>query len=405
MPFSTSVNFGPYDSEQTNIERKKKIAQLLQTEAFKPIAEQQGRRFAVPTSPLVGISKVLGAGLGAYQEGRAGTEQQALQQRMQSERQAALAKALQQSQGAPQPPAEQGGGPAMPPDPVGAMGTLGQTGDPAVMQMGAPFAQMAQQQMLAQQKQQQSQQELAARQSEAQRAEQTRLQESQRRQQSEQQFRAEQASQSQGLQRELAQLRTDSTQQRPPPGYRPTPEGNLQAIPGGPADTKLQGAFNQDTASLQSSESALDRLEAAANEVMNHPGLSRITGLMGAVPNVPGTAASDAAAKLEQLKSQAGFAVLQAMREASKTGGALGQVSNFEVQQLQNNLAALQQAQSHKQIKSELAKIMQYTQSAKGRLRNAYNMKHGGQQEQQGQGALTPQEQQELNQLRQRFGR
>ena len=152
MPFSTSVNFGPYDAEQTDIQRKKKIAQLLQQEAFKPIGEQQGRRFAVPTSPLVGISKVLGAGLGAYQEGQAGTDQQALQQRMQSERQAALAKALQQSQGSPQPPAEQGGGPAMPPDPVGSMGTLAQSGDPAVMQMGAPFAQMAQQQLLQQQK-------------------------------------------------------------------------------------------------------------------------------------------------------------------------------------------------------------------------------------------------------------
>lgn len=165
---------------------------------------------------------------------------------------------------------------------------------------------------------------------------------------------------------------------KPPAGYRFKDDGNLEAIPGGPADTKLQGQLNADTAALNSGLSALDMLERATNEVRTHPGLPRITGLMGRVPNIPGSDAANAQAKLEQLRSQVGFAVLQAMRDASKTGGALGNVSNFELQSLQNNLAALQNAQSESQIKDELKKLQDWSVSAKDRLRSAYNMKHSG---------------------------
>ncbi len=185
------------------------------------------------------------------------------------------------------------------------------------------------------------------------------------------------AGQSMDLRRELASGRAADAA-KPPTGYRFTPEGNLQAIPGGPADTKIQGVLNTDTAALSASENALNMLERAANEVKTHPGLPAATGLLGAIPNLPGSNASNAQAKLEQLRSQVGFAVLQAMRDASKTGGALGNVSNFEVQALQNNLAALQKAQSTDQIKAELDKLMEWSSGAKDRLRSAYNMKHSG---------------------------
>lgn len=175
---------------------------------------------------------------------------------------------------------------------------------------------------------------------------------------------------------QIAQLRTTASQEKPPPGYRKTTEGNLEAIPGGPADTKLTGAFNADTANLESSTAGLNRMAMSANELLNHPGLPRITGAMGALPNMPGSAASDAQAKLENLKSQVGFSVLQAMRDASKTGGALGNVSDAEGKRLEANLAALQNAQSYEQFTAELKKILTFTEEAKDRLRAAYNVKH-----------------------------
>lgn len=166
------------------------------------------------------------------------------------------------------------------------------------------------------------------------------------------------------------------SQGKTPSGYRQTQDGNLQAIPGGPADLKLQGAFNQDTGALNSSMGAMDRLAIAANEAMNHPGLAGTAGLRGMIPNVPGTDAADAAALLNTLKSQVAFGVLQDMRNNSKTGGALGSVSDAEGKRLEANLAALEKSQSVDQLKKNLQKIVDYTQQAKDRLRGAYNMKH-----------------------------
>jgi len=170
---------------------------------------------------------------------------------------------------------------------------------------------------------------------------------------------------------------------KPPSGYRRKPDGSLEAIPGGPADTKLQGQFNQDTAALGSMQSDLDRLAAEASRLKGHPGLSKATGAMAFVPGVggamtiPGTDAANFKAGLETLKSQVAFGVLQNMRNNSKTGGALGQVSDKEGQLLMANLAALDRAQSVDEFTGSLDRILKYTESAKDRLREAYNLKHG----------------------------
>jgi hypothetical protein len=175
---------------------------------------------------------------------------------------------------------------------------------------------------------------------------------------------------------ELQTKRETVQQGKTPPGYRMTTDGNLEAIPGGPADTKLQGAFNQDTAMLQNSNAGFDRLAASANDILNHPGLAGITGLRGKVPDVPGTDAANARALLNTLKSQVGFGVLQEMRNNSKTGGALGAVSDAEGKRLENNLAALDTTQDIEQFKKQLKSIIDYTDQAKGRLRDTFNMKH-----------------------------
>lgn len=172
------------------------------------------------------------------------------------------------------------------------------------------------------------------------------------------------------------QFKATQAQGKVPQGYRPTADGNLQAIPGGPADLKQQGVFNQDTSALASSTASMDRLATAANEALTHPGLAGITGLRGAIPNIPGTEAADAAALLNTLKSQVSFGVLQDMRNNSKTGGALGQVSDAEGKRLEANLAALEKAQSLDQMKTSLKKIIDYSQQAKDRLASAYNARH-----------------------------
>src|SRR5258706_13374056 len=182
--------------------------------------------------------------------------------------------------------------------------------------------------------------------------------------------------------RQMLELKKFQLEQggKPPSGYRATAEGNLEAIPGGPADLKIQGQYNQDTANLNESLSNMDRLASEANAIKEHPGLGGITGLRGVVPNIPGGQAANAQARLDTLKSQVAFGVLQNMRNNSKTGGALGQVSNIEEKMLMDNLAGLGRAQSKEEYQAALQRIVNYTEGAKDRLRAAYNVKHGAKQ-------------------------
>jgi hypothetical protein len=136
-------------------------------------------------------------------------------------------------------------------------------------------------------------------------------------------------------------------------------------------------------ASLKDAESNLDRLSSQARALMSNPGLERVTGALGAVPDFPGSQAANARAEVETLKSQVGFGVLQAMREASKTGGALGAVSDTENRLLQSNLAALDSSQSPEAFRANLQKIVDYVEGAKGRMRQAFQAQYQGQPAQQ----------------------
>lgn len=73
--------------------------------------------------------------------------------------------------------------------------------------------------------------------------------------------------------------------------------------------------------------------------------------------NVPGTAAYDARALAQTIRANLGFDQLQAMREASPTGGALGQVAVQELEALQSTIANLDLAQSPDQVMSNLEAI------------------------------------------------
>lgn len=122
----------------------------------------------------------------------------------------------------------------------------------------------------------------------------------------------------------------------------------------------------------KSAVGTLDRLASEAKALRDHPGLKGITGWQSLFPNAAGGQAANAQAKLETLKSQIGFGVLQAMREASKTGGALGSVSDAEGKRLENNLAALAQSQSLEEFQKNLDQIIGYAETSKGRLGEAY---------------------------------
>jgi hypothetical protein len=83
-------------------------------------------------------------------------------------------------------------------------------------------------------------------------------------------------------------------------------------------------------------------------------------GAGGLLSSIPLTGAKDLAAKLTTIKANLGFDRLQQMRDASPTGGALGQVAVQELIALQSTIASLDQNQSPAQLKAALTKIEQH---------------------------------------------
>lgn len=72
---------------------------------------------------------------------------------------------------------------------------------------------------------------------------------------------------------------------------------------------------------------------------------------------VPGTGAKDLSGKVTTLQANLSFDRLQEMRDASKTGGALGGISGPEMQLLGSTVASLDQGQSQEEFLANLDKI------------------------------------------------
>ncbi len=82
------------------------------------------------------------------------------------------------------------------------------------------------------------------------------------------------------------------------------------------------------------------------------------TGTPGVIlRQVPGTAARDLEATVDTIKANIGFDKLQQMRASSPTGGALGQVSDFENKLLQSVVGNLETSQSKEQFLENLGRV------------------------------------------------
>lgn len=91
---------------------------------------------------------------------------------------------------------------------------------------------------------------------------------------------------------------------------------------------------------------------------------NNVTGLFGSIMSaVPGTAAHDVKMDIQTIQAAVGFDRLQAMRDASPTGGALGQVSERELAQLNASLGALEQSQSREQFITRMKAVRSHYMS------------------------------------------
>lgn len=137
---------------------------------------------------------------------------------------------------------------------------------------------------------------------------------------------------------------------------------------------KLEASYPQATSSLRSHQNKTALFIKDVKALRDSPGLDSVTGF--AAGRAPGlTDAGRAAVALyDKVVAKGGFQSLQDMRDMSKTGGALGNVSDKENQQLKASFAAIDRKQNAKDVRTALDDLIKELEGGVGRLQDAYDL-------------------------------
>ena len=153
-------------------------------------------------------------------------------------------------------------------------------------------------------------------------------------------------------------------------------------------DLKEKAADRADkkVAAAESAVGAADRIIGKVDEAL--PLVSGFTTGLGSVTSfIPGTPGANLRSTIETIKANLGFDRLQQMRDASPTGGALGQVAVKELDALQSSVSSLDLNQSSERIRNNLEQIKthyaRWRDAATGKLPAEKRTEPGA-------GALTP---------------
>jgi hypothetical protein len=194
-----------------------------------------------------------------------------------------------------------------------------------------------------------------------------------------------------------------------------------EAMPGSAPYQKLKGQYAQETAAVTNATADADNLIARADALIKHPGLPANFGVRSYIPNVRGTDAGSAETLLNELKDSMQLAGFSQLRS---TSGSPGAMTEKEWPKLEAAISKLQNASNVEDAKTALGQIKIYAERIKNVSGNAYKTEWGGSQfdretsaqpaggmQTQPSGGMQPSapglsqpEQQELNQLRSRFG-
>ena len=136
---------------------------------------------------------------------------------------------------------------------------------------------------------------------------------------------------------------------------------------------KREATFPQATSSLNGFDTKSDKFIKDLEALRDHPGLNSVTGLVaGRAPGLTGDGRA-AQALYDKVVAKGGFQALQDMRDASKTGGALGNVSNQEGKQLIASFAAIDRRQNAEDVRAAINQVIADIQGAKTRMREAFD--------------------------------
>ena len=161
-----------------------------------------------------------------------------------------------------------------------------------------------------------------------------------------------------------------------PPGYRFTSSNSLEAIPGGPADIKAGEAGDRRRKTTEAATAQANRVIAKVDQAMAQ--VSPVSAGLGSLTaSIPTTPARDLQATLDTIKANLGFAELQAMRDASPTGGALGAIAVQELVALQATVASLDQGQRPEVLRQRLQEVRRHYENWKDVMRRNQELQQG----------------------------
>lgn len=153
---------------------------------------------------------------------------------------------------------------------------------------------------------------------------------------------------------------------------------------------KLDQSYPQAAKALQSSITNLDQdIQDVEKLLSDETGLKAITGYLNANTPAIFADATRAQARLDKIMSGAGFSALQAMRDASPTGGALGNVSNQEGAKLEKSVAAFSQAQEYSDFQDALRDYLIDLKTAQANVQSAFDETYGYRGEAPSSGIVT----------------
>jgi hypothetical protein len=136
---------------------------------------------------------------------------------------------------------------------------------------------------------------------------------------------------------------------------------------------KREASYPQATSSVRGFEKKSDSFIADLKKLRDDPGLENITGaISGRTPSFS-AAGSRAQALYDKVTAKGGFQALQDMRDASKTGGALGNVSNQEGKQLTASFSAIDRRQDAADVREAINQAIADIEGSKVRMREAYD--------------------------------
>jgi len=176
-----------------------------------------------------------------------------------------------------------------------------------------------------------------------------------------------------------------------PSGFRFTPTGDLEPIPGGPSAPgltpkeiqKREASLPQARQSVKTVSNTMSVIGQTVDSLLDNPnGIDGITGLVyGITPAITGPARK-AKAELEQLKNLAFVQGITELRAASKTGAGVGNVSNREGDRFENLKATLDRQQDKNDLIAALKKLKQQAELTSQFMSEAfdetYSYKSGG---------------------------